>query len=67
MSLYTELEQFVHAHRECGELTWWAGDLIPAGYRVRIACPCGEWVDRWVTPEDAQDDLLRSGLLAFPN
>ena len=67
MSLYTELEQFVQVHRACGELTWWAEELTPNGYRVRIACPCGKAIDRWVTPEDAQHDLLRSGLPAFPN
>jgi hypothetical protein len=36
-------------------------------YNVRIACSCGAAFERWVTPEAADDDLLRSRLLAFPN
>ena len=67
MTLYTELEQFVQAHRPHGELTWWTTPPTPEGYRVRIACPCGEVIDRWVTLDEAQRDLLRSGLPAFPN
>ena len=67
MTIYTDLEQFVHAHRPCGTLTWWANQPMPQGYRVRIVCPCGAECDRWVTAEEAEADLLRSGLLAFPN
>lgn len=42
------------SHRACGELTWWPGDLTPEGHRIRIACPCGEVVDRRATPEESE-------------
>jgi hypothetical protein len=32
-----------------------------------MACPCGVRIDRWVTVEAAEDDLLRSRLLADDN
>ncbi len=67
MSIYTEVEQFVQAHRPCGELTWWTTPPTPRGYQVRVACPCGVVFERWVLPQDAEEDLLRSGLPAFPN
>ena len=67
MDVYPELEQFVQAHRPWGELTFQASPLTPQGYMVRIACPCGVIFERWVLPQDAEGDLLRSGLLAFPN
>lgn len=67
MGCFSELEEFVHAHRPCGELVFWASPPTRQGYQVRIACPCGRVIDRWVTPEAAEHDLLRSGLLVFPN
>ena len=67
MTLYTDLEAFVQAHRPHGELTWWTTPPTPTSYQVRVACPCGAVCARWVTPEEAQRDLLRSGLPAFPN
>ena len=67
MSCFAELEEFVQAHSPCGQLTFWESPLTPQGYQVRITCPCGMIFERWVLPQDAEDDLLRSGLLAFPN
>ena len=67
MGLYTNLEQFVQTHRPHGELTWWAGQPTPDGYRVRLLCPCEAVFRKWVTPEMAEHDLLRSGLPAFEN
>ena len=29
------------------------------GYLLTVACPCGVVFGRWVTPEDAELDLLR--------
>jgi hypothetical protein len=29
------------------------------GYRLTVACACGVVFDRWVTPEQADADLLR--------
>jgi len=28
------------------------------GYLLTVACPCGVIFERWVTPEDAEPDLL---------
>ncbi len=67
MSLYSELEQFIHAHRPHGDLTWWTTPATAKGYRVRVACPCGVVFERWVLPQDAEEDLLRSALSAFSN
>ena len=59
MPLLADLEVFVHAHRPHGEMTGdatapaWNGDLLT------VACPCGVVFERWVTPEDAQHDLVR--------
>ena len=49
----------------CGELTWWTTPATADGYRVRVTCPGGAVFDRWVTLEEAEKDLIRSGLLAF--
>lgn len=59
MSIYAELEQFVQVHRPHGELTWWTTPPTPKGYQVRVACPCGVVFERWVLPQDAEEDLLR--------
>ena len=67
MGIFPEVEEFVHAHRSCGELTWVANQPSSQGYRLRITCPCGAILDCWVSPEDAEDDLLHTGLTAFVN
>ena len=67
MSCFSEVEDFVQAHRPHGELTFWASSLSRQGYSVRITCPRGVMLERWVLPQDAEEDLLQSGLLAFPN
>ncbi len=67
MTLFTDLEHFVHVHRPHGDTTWWAGSPSLDGYRVRLLCPCGAVFSRWVTPEMAEYDLLKSGLPAFEN
>lgn len=66
MSCFSELEEFVQAHRPCGDLTFWASSVTPQGYLVRITCPCEVMFERWVLPQDAEEDLLQTGL-AFPN
>lgn len=63
--VYTDLRDFVMAHRACGQPTGDADPLTPAGYRVWARCPCGARFERWVTADDAEADLLRSALLAF--
>lgn len=36
-------------------------------YRLLVTCDCGVGFKRWVTPEEADEDLLRSAPLAFEN
>jgi hypothetical protein len=58
MILIADLEDFVHDHRSHGSMIAdatppaWNGDLLT------VACPCGVVFERWVTPEDAELDLI---------
>jgi hypothetical protein len=65
--VYAELRGFALAHRGCGELRGAADPLTPDSYRLWARCLCGATLERWVTPADAESDLLRSALLAFEN
>jgi hypothetical protein len=67
LGVYSELRGFALAHRGCGELRGDADPLTPDGYRLGARCSCGAGLERWVTPADAEADLLRSALLAFEN
>jgi hypothetical protein len=67
MGVYSDPRGFALAHRSCGELRGDADPLTPAGYGLWVACSCGARFERWVTPADAEADLLRSALLAFEN
>jgi hypothetical protein len=67
-SVYSELRGFVLAHRPCvGPRRADASLPTPSGYSVRVRCGCGEEFTRWVTPYAADEDLLRSALLALEN
>jgi len=44
-----------------------AGPPTVDGYRVSAVCGCGAEFKRWVTLDDADEDLLKSALLAFEN
>ena len=59
MNLLAELEEFFSDHRPHGSMT--ADATTPAwnGYLLTVACPCGVVFGRWVTPEEANADLLR--------
>jgi hypothetical protein len=65
--VFGDVEEFVAAHRGCGALGGGADVPTPAGYRLRITCSCGALFERWVTPEAAEFDLLRSRLLTSQN
>jgi hypothetical protein len=67
MGIYNELRGFVLVHRTCGEMKADVSPQTDSGYRVRVKCGCGTDFKRWVTPEGAEEDLLRSALLAFEN
>jgi hypothetical protein len=43
------------------------GPETVSDYRLLVTCGCGVELKRWVTPEEADEDLLRSALLAFEN
>jgi hypothetical protein len=61
--VYSELRGFALAHRGCADVD----PLTPNGYRLLVKCGCGVEFKRWVAPQDADEDLLRSALLAFEN
>jgi hypothetical protein len=66
--VYSELRGFVLAHGRCaGRRRADASLPIHSGYSIRLKCGCGVEFTRWVTPEDADEDLLRSALMAFEN
>ena len=58
MTLLSDLEEFVHDHRPHGGLSGEATEPSSNGYRLTVACACGVVFERWVTPEDAEMDLL---------
>jgi hypothetical protein len=59
MTLLADLEKFVHAHRPHGPMTCDATEPAWNGYLLTVACPCGVVFERWVTPDEADADLLR--------
>jgi hypothetical protein len=59
MTLLAELEEFVRDHRPRSGMRGDATQPASNGYRLMVACACGVVFERWVTPEDAHDDLLR--------
>ncbi len=67
MSIYGDLEQFVQAHRPHGELTRRTTPPTSKGYHIRVACSCGVVFERWVLPQDAEEDIALSWLLARLN
>jgi hypothetical protein len=59
VDLLADLEDFVHAHRHYGMLTADATQPAWNGYMLTVTCPCGVVFERWITPEDADADLVR--------
>ena len=57
-ALFADLEEFVHDHRPHGSLAADATEPAWNGYVLTVACPCGVVFGRWMTPEDADRDLL---------
>ena len=54
----SDLEDFVHDHRPHGPLTADATEPVWNGYLRTVACPCGVVFQRWITPLDAESDLI---------
>ena len=68
MNLVADLDEFFALHRAAhGGLTPTVGELTPNGYRLELACSCSVTFERWVTAQDAVDDLLRAQLGAERN
>ena len=61
--LLAELEAFVRDHRPHGGMTGDATAPAWNGYLLTVACGCGVVFERWVTPEEADADLLRLATL----
>jgi hypothetical protein len=53
-----DLEEFVH-DAPTGPLTAHATEPTCNGYLLTVACSCGVVFGRWITPEEADADLLR--------
>jgi len=65
--VYPELRLRARASQMRGARRGDASLPTPSGYRVRVKRGCGQEFTRWVTPDAADEDLLRSALLAFEN
>jgi len=59
MTLLTDLQVFVHDDQPHGKMTADATEPASNGYRLTVACSCGVVFERWVTPEDADTNLVR--------
>lgn len=65
--IFADLEEFVAIHHACGTLTGGADAPTLKGYRLWVTRSCVALFERWVTPEAAEQDLLRSSLLTSSN
>jgi hypothetical protein len=59
MTILADLEEFIAEHRRHGTLSGDATEPRSNGYLLTVACPCGVTFERWITPEEADADLLR--------
>ena len=59
MTLLADLEEVVRNHRSHGGMTGEATAPAWNGYLLTVTCPCGVVFERWVTPENADVDLIR--------
>jgi hypothetical protein len=59
VDILINVAEFVEAHRSHGPITADATEPAWNGYLLTVACPCGVVFERWVTPEEADADLLR--------
>jgi hypothetical protein len=64
MSRLADLAEFLLSHRPHGQVTADATPPAWNGYLLTVACPCRVTFERWVTPEDADADLLRFASLS---
>jgi len=57
--LLIELSEFLSDHHPHGPLAADATEPAWNGYLLTVVCPCGVVFSRWITPEEADADLLR--------
>ena len=57
-TLLAPLTDFVHDHRHHGSLIADATEPAGNGYLLTVACPCGTVFQRWITPEEADADII---------
>jgi hypothetical protein len=67
MGIFEETQTFIKDHQPCGRIVGGVHPPTVEGYRVRMVCACGDKLDRWVTLEDAEYDLIYTSLLVLPN
>jgi len=65
MVTFADLEEFVRLIGPVARAPYQAGRLMPHGYRLEVACPCGVVFERWVRPQDAGEDLLTEAFRAM--
>jgi hypothetical protein len=56
-SLSVELQDYIAAHRRHGGLLATTGQLMATGHRLTVACTCGTAFRRWITPDEATQNL----------
>jgi hypothetical protein len=59
VNLLAEIADLVHSHSSHGPLTADATEPAWNGYLLTVASPCRVVFGRWVTPEDADANLVR--------
>jgi len=57
VTLLADHEDFVTEHRPHGTLAATTGELTPNGHRLEVSCPCGVKFERWITPQEAAENL----------
>ena len=67
VSILLELREFIENHRSHGALTADASEPASNGYRLTVSCGCGVVFEWWITPEEADLDLLRMAALNWPS
>jgi len=58
IALQPDLNEFCRSHRQHGPLTADATEPAWNGYLLTVVSPCGVVFQRWVTPLDAEYDLI---------
>jgi len=59
VTVLADLYEYVSHHHPHGALTADAAEPAWNGYLLTVACPCGVVFGRWVTPEEADAEILR--------